>query len=220
MADIDEVMQNLNAEHWGRVFWTSDLHFGHRNIMKYCARPWWVGGEEITDTEVRAMNEGIIARWNAIVPEDGIVFVLGDVAMGKFPDSLENVKRLNGRKVLIPGNHDRCWLGTLRDPAVWTEKYHKARDLYESVGFHIRTSTVTMNVDGFDVVISHFPYEGDSHEEDRYVEWRPKDKGLPLLHGHVHDKWKTNGRQFNVGVDVHDYFPVPTSTIVEWLRSL
>lgn len=69
-------------------------------------------------------------------------------------------------------------------------------------------------------LFSHFPYAGDSHGEDRYVELRPDDWGQPIIHGHVHTDWHVNGRQFNVGVDVNDFTPVSEETLIDWVRSL
>ncbi len=59
------------------------------------------------------------------------------------------------------------------------------------------------------------PYEGDSGDEDRHLDWRPTDEGRVLLHGHVHSTWRRNGRMINVGVDVWDYEPVPEQTIID-----
>jgi calcineurin-like phosphoesterase family protein len=76
------------------------------------------------------------------------------------------------------------------------------------------TATVEL-ADGTLVDVDHFPYEGDSREEDRHVDWRPTDHGRVLLHGHVHSSWRTNGRMINVGVDVWDYAPVPEDQVIE-----
>ena len=57
-----------------RYFFTSDLHLSHRNIIKYCKRPF------IDENE---MNEAIISRWNSIVSPKDIVYVVGDVTFEK-----------------------------------------------------------------------------------------------------------------------------------------
>ena len=76
-------------------------------------------------------------------------------------------------------------------------------------------------VAGRRVLVSHFPYRGDSKDgPDRYRTNRPLDRGLPILHGHVHTEFAERGRQFNVGVDVRDYAPVAEDTIVAWLATL
>jgi len=83
------------------IFFTSDHHFGHYNVIKYCNRPF---------TSVQQMDEIMILKWNeTVLPEDEIYY-LGDFAMKSFlvPKILP---RLNGRKYLIMGNHDRCFKG-------------------------------------------------------------------------------------------------------------
>ena len=79
------------------VFFTSDTHFFHKNIIEYCNRPFG---------NVEEMNEGIINLWNEVVPKDGIVFHLGDVCFGGKTRLEAVVPRLNGDIYLIRGNHD------------------------------------------------------------------------------------------------------------------
>lgn len=181
---------NPSARH---RFWTSDQHFGHANIIKYCERPF---------TDVQEMNESLVTRWNEVVAYDDEVWVLGDVAMGRIEDSLRLIHRLNGTKVLVAGNHDRCWAGAGRRAQAWVSKYLDA-------GFdQVLQGWIPIRIGEFDALACHLPYEGDSHDEDRYTALRPPDTGKILLHGHVHDAWKVNGRMVNVGVDAWDYRPV------------
>jgi calcineurin-like phosphoesterase family protein len=85
------------------IFFTSDLHFGHANIIQYCNRPF---------NSVEHMNGVLMSNWNSVVTEDDKVIVLGDFAMGKISETLPVAERLNGMKFLVPGNHDRCFGGT------------------------------------------------------------------------------------------------------------
>lgn len=87
------------------IFFTSDTHFNHANIIRYCSRPFGSVGE---------MNEVLIANWNGVVGPEDTVYHLGDFAMG--PSGLWErfVSRLNGKKILILGSHDRSlrrWAG-------------------------------------------------------------------------------------------------------------
>lgn len=185
----------------GRVFFTADQHFGHRNIIDFCDRPF---------KDVDHMNETLIANWNDTVTPDDTVVVLGDFAMGKIDMTLKIVRRLNGTKVLVPGNHDRCW-APLPKAFEWRARYFEA-------GFDTITDAEMgqgLVVPDSPFVANHFPYAGDSREEERYADWRPLDEGDPLLHGHVHTAWKQNGRQINVGVDVWDYRPVALETLMD-----
>lgn len=88
---------NINKD---KVWFTSDLHFFHENIIHYTNRPW---------SNAQEMNEGLIGRWNGAIGPDNDIFILGDLAMGgnsKAPLLAKILRRLNGRKYLIPGNHD------------------------------------------------------------------------------------------------------------------
>jgi len=177
------------------IWFTSDLHFGHANIIKYCNRPF---------ESVDHMNQELIRRWNEKVQPEDTVWVLGDVAMGKLKETVPLVAQLNGDKHLVAGNHDGCW------------KYHKKADkmaaLYFDAGFRsIWTeawSTLPFGDKDIKFQMHHFPFVGDSHDTDRYSEMRPIDKGQILLHGHVHDAWKAKPRMVNVGCDVWGYAPV------------
>ena len=80
-----------------KVFFTSDTHFNHKNILTYCSRPF---------DSIEKMNEAIIANWNSKVPIDGIVFHCGDFALGGSEAWHQILPRLNGQIHLILGNHD------------------------------------------------------------------------------------------------------------------
>ena len=191
------------------VWFTSDLHFGHGNIIRYSDRPF---------ADAAAMDRGLIERWNESVDPADTVWVLGDVALGTIIESLALVGELNGRKLLLTGNHDRCWGPWYRttdawkgaDPAklaMWTERYLEA-------GFsEVRQGEVRIDIAGTVVNASHFPYRGDSHDLDRFVDERPEDDGGWLVHGHVHERWRQRDRMINVGVDVWDYRPVSETAI-------
>lgn len=79
------------------IWFSSDIHFGHKNIIKYCNRPF---------SSVEEMNEALVANWNKLVSNDDIVYMLGDICMGSLEKSIRYVPRLNGQKHLIEGNHD------------------------------------------------------------------------------------------------------------------
>jgi calcineurin-like phosphoesterase family protein len=75
------------------IFFVSDMHFGHRNIIEYCKRPF---------KSVEDMNEGLIKNWNEVVKHEDKVYHLGDWAFNDY----YNIARLNGRIYSVPGNHD------------------------------------------------------------------------------------------------------------------
>ena len=181
------------------TWFTADQHFGHVNIIEYTSRPF---------TDTNAMNEAMIERWNDSIRTDDTVWVLGDVALGRIAHSLPIVRRLNGRKLLLAGNHDRCWAGHGPSAEAWIERYLEA-------GFaEIHQGVLHIPIGRHRVLACHFPYHGDSQEVDRFVDRRPVDRGEWLLHGHVHERWRQSGRMINVGVDGWALRPVSDAEIV------
>jgi calcineurin-like phosphoesterase family protein len=82
----------------GKIFYTSDLHLGHKNAIRFDNRPW---------NSIDEMDEGLIERWNKKVSPDDTVYILGDISWYKdIKKTVSLLKRLNGKKILIRGNHD------------------------------------------------------------------------------------------------------------------
>jgi len=183
------------------VWFTADLHLGHTNIVGYCGRPY---------RSAEDMDASLVALWNATVAPRDEVWVLGDVAMGRIADSLALVRLLNGTKRLVAGNHDRCF-----EAPRGRAKAARSEDSYLDAGFtEVAHGTLSVEVEGRRVLACHFPFEGDSHGQDRYVEHRPRDDGCAwLLHGHVHDSYLQRGRMINVGVDAWAGRPVSATTL-------
>ena len=182
-------------------WYTSDHHFGHHNIIRYCGRPF---------PDADAMDKEMASRWNDAVADDDEVWILGDLAMGNVKVMLSaHVARLKGRKILVPGNHDRCWAG---------HKGHtrKRADYYQTGGIdEIIDCPDPHTIAGQTVRLDHFPYKLDSRYDIKYAEWRPEDDGGWLLHGHIHEKWRQQQRQINVGVDAWHFTPVSEQTVAD-----
>jgi len=186
------------------TWFTSDLHFGHANIIEYSGRPF---------TDAEQMNRSLIERWNTLVQPGDTVWVLGDVAMGRITETLPLVAELAGHKRLVTGNHDRCWEGLGSRAQEWTQRYLDA-------GFaDIHQGQIAMTIGGHDVLACHFPYRGDSQDFDRYPDARPADSGGWLLHGHVHEQWRQRERMINVGCDAWDCHPVHEATLVALIEA-
>lgn len=158
-----------------KVFFTADPHFFHEAIIGHCDRPF---------KDAAHMNECLILNWNAVVPTDGKVFVLGDVFYTKAGlEKCEKVmQRLNGRKWLIAGNHD-----------------YLTRQEYLDLGFEDARDYLELSIEKQKVVLSHYPL----------LEWNGFYRGSWHLFGHAHG----NGSHFSwrvldVGVDVFNYAPL------------
>ena len=95
----DFTMKVVEVEIMSKAFFTADTHFGHANIIGYCARPF---------ASVEEMDEAMIANWNAVVGADDVVWHLGDFALRADAKHVGAVfRRLNGVKHLVLGNHDK-----------------------------------------------------------------------------------------------------------------
>ena len=114
------------------IFFTSDTHFNHANIIKYAMRPYANADE---------MNEALIKNWNSVVKPDDIVFHLGDFMFGNINRFWEFRGRLNGHIYLIHGNHDYKLMceGNIEE------------------GFEMITSQLNICVDGQKIYLNHFP---------------------------------------------------------------
>jgi len=173
------------------IFFTSDQHFFHANIIKYCNRSWNSGKDEagniiVTNDDVIRMNEELIRRWNAVVSKDSIVWHLGDFSFGG-KDNLEKIfPRLNGRINLVMGNHD-----------------HYKIDYYYNVGFH-RVYDKKVIINDF-VILSHAP-----------LMFLNDNTPFFNIFGHIHnsDVYQTwTKHSCCVCVERHDYTPVPWHAI-------
>ena len=193
-------------------WFTSDQHFGHRNIIGYSGRPYVDGAGE---PDVAWMNTDLVVRHNMCVARGDEVWMLGDVVMGDKGAGLELVRECVGRKTLVSGNHDKCFRKGGRAVPGWEGRYAVEGGL--KAVLHGTVELVL--IDGQSVLLSHFPYVGDSGEEERFVSHRPVDDGRWLLHGHVHEKWRQRGRQINVGVDAWGGFPVAEEQVLELIEA-
>ena len=114
------------------LFFTSDTHFDHKNILKYCNRPW---------ETVEEMNQGLIDNWNSVVGPDDTVFHLGDVTFGGNTNLIEYVSQLNGHIILIKGNHDKKLQQTICDKL-----------------FDYSCQQLRLNIEGYTVILNHYPF--------------------------------------------------------------
>ena len=119
-----------------KTYITSDLHFGHKNIMSFCP----VSRARFRN-DVDYMNEAMVKEWNDLIEPEDLVYILGDVAFLPAQKAAETVNRLNGTKILVEGNHDRK---ALNDPTFRRcfKEVHKYLDI---------------NYNGTKVVMFHYP---------------------------------------------------------------
>lgn len=158
-------------------FFTADLHLNHGNIIKYCNRPF---------DNADAMNKTIINNWNNKVSANDTVYVLGDFCF--YGDIVNIAKTLNGKKILIKGNHD--YKQSKRN---LLEAFESVHDLY------------TYRYNGNKFTLCHYAMRV----------WPSSHYGTRHLFGHSHGALKevTPG-SMDVGVDCHNFTPLSIDEVV------
>lgn len=191
----------------GVIWFTSDTHFGHRKVSE-------LRGFNTTMAHDFIVLDNIARK----VGPDDILYVMGDLALSQAGAAfgIAQMKTIKAKKkILILGNHDRA------HPIYANSQDHVAKYLD---GFDSVVLGSSLNHNGFRFILSHFPYGGDSGDEDRHEQWRPRDLGKPIIHGHTHstDRLTFSGDgtpQIHVGLDAWGLEPVSIHEITALLRA-
>lgn len=191
-----------------RIYFTSDLHLGHRLVAG-------IRGHANTDDH----DQSVADAWASVVKSRDQVWVLGDLCLGNPTKALDLIKKLPGEKHMIWGNHD------LGHPM--HRNSHRKAGLYTDA-FASAQAFARRRIYGLEVLLSHFPYVGDTagRGEDRHVQYRLLDGGVPIIHGHTHSRarftyaeigWTPHTPQVHVGWDAW-LAPVPLDSVAALLR--
>ncbi len=86
------------------IYFSSDHHFNHANILKYTQRPF---------SSIQEMDSEMISKWNSVVKDRDEVYYLGDLTLGNWGTARSYLKQLKGRIKFIEGNHDKRWFSSL-----------------------------------------------------------------------------------------------------------
>lgn len=175
------------------IFYTSDLHFDHNNIIKYCNRPF---------SSVEEMNTALITNWNARVTDNDFVYILGDFTLEGRDRALHFLKQLKGHKTLIIGNHDTF---------AYKESFDADTVKLDCVIEHKAMCKVYDPSVNKKIVLCHYPL----------AVWNGKEHGSLHFYGHVHNSTDklypylyTIDGAYNVGVDVHFGYPCTAEEII------
>ena len=177
-------MYELNVENPDKLFFTSDTHWGHFNISKYCHRPFNSRSE---------MDNALIDNWNKVVPQDGIVVHCGDFMLPHKEDVKEYekiLKKLNGNILLCRGNHDRIPLSI------------------EPQGKLIAVVDIAMvYADKVKIMASHYPMLAYPADYQVFGHIHTLSNGICYgIDGDVNNRMRKT--QYDVGVDQNGYKPV------------
>lgn len=169
----------------GNIWFTSDLHFNHKNILQYEVE------SRGSFSSLEDMNEVLINNWNGVVEDEDIVYVLGDVFMGCL-DAIDAIMpRLKGRKILIRGNHDT-------NPRVARlEKYfEEVHDIYN------------LKYGNRFYVLCHYPMREWQHKEHGAIHLYGHIHSNEHRNGILSEK-----NSFHVGVDTNNLTPISIEQI-------
>lgn len=159
-------MEKYLGRDFSNFYFSSDLHLSHANILKYDPRPF---------KTIYEHDQAIINNINATCEPESLLFLLGDISMGKDMDYIDGLlNQIQCQTVLIKGNHDKHLKQSFLN-----KHFIDDRDYLE-----LRTSAGKF-------ILSHFPF----------YSWDGSHRGNVHLFGHVHtNKIELNGKHFNVGV--------------------
>lgn len=138
-----------------KKFYIADWHYGHANCIAFDNRPF---------KDVEEMNKELIRRWNKTVDKGDVVYILGDMFWCKMDEAISILDSLNGQKILVKGNHDRCNDGR------FVKKFAKITDYLE------------VDDEGRKVVLCHYPIPCF---KNHFYNWYH-------LYGHVHSSFEAN----------------------------
>jgi calcineurin-like phosphoesterase family protein len=155
------------------IYFTSDLHLYHKNILEFCkdSRPF---------NDLDAMHESLRNHWNGLVNSDDTVYILGDVSFGDIQQTIKYLDSLNGKKILIYGNHDH----KIR------RNDHNIQDCFDGC-FDMLEITIDKKL----YVLNHYPM----------VVWNRSHYGSYHLYGHCHGQYEHDGKALDVGLDANDF---------------
>lgn len=202
-------MKTIAIENKDKLYFTSDLHFGHEGIIKVCNRPF-------KDTD--EMDKAIIDNWNSIIKDDDTVISLGDFSWRLGDNNIRYyINALKGNKIFIKGNHDK------------NEKIFPI--LYDGfINIKVKDNNPTDSVEkGYQhITLCHYPM----------LSWYQSHRGAWQLFGHWHTlpiiepqlsrvkegeseyireefilMDRIRPTQYDVGVDLHNFIPVSYNQI-------
>lgn len=176
IKDLDKLYDYIVKMNNSKIFVISDTHFNHKNIINYCNRPF---------DNVYQMNDTMIKNWNKVVSPNDIVFHLGDFGLGSQLELKEIFDKLNGRKILILGNHDRG----------------KNKNYYEEIGFEkVYYNDYVVGK----LVLSHYPKKVDDNQINIYGH----------IHNAEPKEWYNRCNYFCVSVEKINYTPIEINKLL------
>jgi calcineurin-like phosphoesterase family protein len=171
------------------IFFISDHHFGHHNIISHAKRPF-------NDTE--EMNETMIRHWNERVKPRDTVFHLGDLTLNS--DASTYLEQLQGKIYILAleWHHDKAWLKKQRNKPPLRSKSGLEVTLLPPLVL-LKVNAFKVGKFSLPVTLSHYPL----------AEWEASHYGGWHLHGHSHGNYRDPKDRacVDVGVDQANFYP-------------
>lgn len=172
------------------IYFTSDQHFGHRNIIRLCNRPF---------ASVEEMNEQLIENWNTKIHKLDNVYILGDLIFKSENKAEYYLDRLKGKKHLILGNHDKFWKSKV-----------DLSHYFVSVNDMLKFSDGRHTLVACHYPMMSWPGGGKSFMIFGHIHNNTNMSFWPLI--------KNNERLLNAGVEINGYAPVSVTIYLPHVR--
>ena len=198
---------NITLKPEQKIFFSSDQHFGHRNVVKFCNRPY---------ADEKEMGKALIENWHNVVGPDDIIVTMGDFFWFNDSQSIKKVvNQLNGTIYMVLGNHDKKESFRRCDPEkliILDGISHIFLRCEDENRWYEKT---------FEIVCCHYPL----------MTWSHRDRGAINLFGHIHSGWMRScddydqmlplwrGQQLDVGVDNQNFTPVVFEDVLAQLAN-
>ena len=167
-----------------KVWFISDLHFSHKNILKYSPNRQAEFGLDLEDPEAMSKHDVLLTqRWNMTVSKHDTVYILGDFSFAPTEETRKILEKLNGKKHLIIGNHDKSCKGL--------ENYFESTSQIREVTF--KKTLFPFLPENMHCILCHFPM----------IAWNRRMHGACMIHGHCHgslDDINTQSEELRVDV--------------------
>lgn len=166
------------------IYFTSDLHLGHRGIIEMQNRPF---------ENVEEMNRVLICNYNAVIHKNDTVYILGDISHHLHVEQAnELIRKMNGKKVLIKGNHDK--------------KYDS--ELFEDI-----SDFKTVSLNGIYFALMHYPMLSWPKKNSGSIQLHG--------HIHAREEYNLQNKEegikrYDVGVDANNYYPVSMNQLIDF----
>ena len=208
----------MGVEYFKKTWFTSDWHVGHNNVLNFCKET----RGHLKDLD--HMHTVLINNYNSMVKPEDTCYFLGDFAFKGMEYGQKVLERMNGKKILVRGNHD------------------KGHQSLKNMGFDAVIDSFEIKIGGMYITASHFPLSGIKREKcegfKKYIKgenWHGEfkymkdylvipDRGQNIhLHGHIHSpnkglSEKICGIQYDVGIDANDLKPISLNQIIKNIK--